>query len=70
MLLDNYAYLVTDRRTDTSVVIDPGHAEPVQVNHRACCNFLDNKIEMSVGIFEVFPLWNEVDETVEQEIAS
>ncbi|KAK7109975.1 probable hydrolase PNKD [Littorina saxatilis] len=31
MLLDNYAYLVTDRRTNTSVVIDPGHAEPVQV---------------------------------------
>ncbi|KAL8573263.1 hypothetical protein ACOMHN_006674 [Nucella lapillus] len=31
MLLDNYAYLVTDRRSNKSVVVDPGHAEPVQI---------------------------------------
>lgn len=31
MMLDNYAYLVTDRRNNKAVVIDPGHADPVQV---------------------------------------
>ncbi|KAK7479244.1 hypothetical protein BaRGS_00029492, partial [Batillaria attramentaria] len=31
MLLDNYAYVITDRRNNKTVVIDPGHAEPVQV---------------------------------------
>lgn len=31
MMLDNYAYLVTDRCSNKSVVIDPGHSEPVQV---------------------------------------
>ncbi|XP_076472566.1 putative thioesterase PNKD [Babylonia areolata] len=31
MLMDNYAYLVLDRRSNSAVVVDPGHAEPVQV---------------------------------------
>ena len=30
MLLDNYAYLVTDTKSNKSVLIDPGHAEAVQ----------------------------------------
>ncbi|XP_041366148.1 probable hydrolase PNKD [Gigantopelta aegis] len=31
MLLDNYAYLITDKSTNTSVIIDPGDPEPVQL---------------------------------------
>ncbi|XP_025094747.1 probable hydrolase PNKD [Pomacea canaliculata] len=31
MMMDNYAYLVTDTTSNTSVVVDPGHAEPVQL---------------------------------------
>lgn len=31
MLLDNYAYLITDRASNLSVVVDPGDPEPVQV---------------------------------------
>ena len=31
MLLDNYAYLITDKSTNISVIIDPGDPEPVQV---------------------------------------
>ncbi|XP_071112038.1 probable hydrolase PNKD [Haliotis cracherodii] len=30
MLLDNYAYLITDRASNLSVVVDPGDPEPVQ----------------------------------------
>ncbi|XP_076438568.1 putative thioesterase PNKD [Babylonia areolata] len=30
IMMDNYAYLVLDRRSNSSVVVDPGHAEPVQ----------------------------------------
>lgn len=31
MCMDNYAYLVSDTKNDKHVLIDPGHAEPVQV---------------------------------------
>ncbi|XP_005089907.1 probable hydrolase PNKD [Aplysia californica] len=30
MLLDNYAYLVSDKKSNKSVLVDPGHAEAVQ----------------------------------------
>ena len=39
MVLDNYAFVVMDKSTNTGVVIDPGDAEPIQVIFTGPCRF-------------------------------